>query len=342
MTGARFVSRRAAGVTLCRVMTPGSRIPVTLLAGFLGSGKTTLVNRILSTEHGQRVAVIVNEFGDVGIDGRLIKASSDDVVELANGCICCSVREDLTETLTSMLRRSRRRFLAGPKFDRVLIEASGMASPGPSVQTLLAVQELADAYELEGIVTLAHAQHVEDQLREHPEAAEQIGYADLLLLNHVDRVDEATLTRAEAAIHACNGEARVLRTRHADVDVESLLHTRSRRPESWRLDASVPREVHHSDGVTTIALRSRQPLDYIRFKTWMNFLLGFRKHQVLRMKGILRCHPHEVAVVVQGIYQWVEIHPGTEAPPEESVLVLIGRDLDREKVQKGWEASHLR
>jgi G3E family GTPase len=325
-------------------MASSSRIPVTLLAGFLGSGKTTLVNRILSTEHGQRVAVIVNEFGDVGIDGRLIQASSDDVVELANGCICCTVREDLTETLTGMLRRSRRRFFASPKFDRVLIEASGMASPGPSVQTLLAVQELADAYELEGIVTLAHAQHVEEQLREHPEAAEQIGYADLLLLNHADRVDEAFLQRAEAAVRDCNGEAKLLRTRHADVDVETLLQTHARRPQSWqpeRWDDGPPR-TRHTSGVTTIALRSTAPLDYVRFKTWMNFLLGFRKHQVLRMKGILRCHPHEVAVVVQGIYQWVEIHPGADAPPDESVLVLIGRNLDREKVQKGWEASHLR
>jgi G3E family GTPase len=316
------------------------RIPVTLLAGFLGSGKTTLVNRILSTDHGEHVAVIVNEFADAGIDGQLIEGQ--DVIELANGCICCTINTDLTDTLSSMLRRRERRFFRGPQFDRVLIEASGLASPGPTVQTIRAVEELANAYEVEGVVTLAHALHVEKQLNEHPEAAEQVGYADLLLLNHVDQADAAQLERSERVLRDCNGAARIVSTEKANVDVAMVLGTHARRYETWSLEeAASSKEAKHSSGVSTITLRTTRPLEYTRFKTWLGFLAGFRRHEILRSKGVLHCHPHEHAVTVQGIYQWTELRPTEREAPKESVFVIIGRDLDAEQIQRGWEASHL-
>ena len=317
------------------------RIPVTLLSGFLGSGKTTLVNRILSTQHGQKVAVIVNEFADVGIDGQLI--DGQDVIELANGCICCTIRADLTDTLTNMVRRRNRRFFRGPQFDRVLIETSGMAAPGPTVQTLRAVAELSEAYELEGIITLAHAVHAARQIDEHPEAAEQVAYADLILLNHVDLADPSQREKSERALRHCNGVARIVATEHANADVATVLGTHSRSYEAWPLEDALSSDgAAHTNGVSTFTLRSDRPLDYTRFKTWLGFLMGFRRHEIMRSKGVLRCHPYETAVTVQGVYQWTEIRPAERPAPEESVFVIIGRDLDPEQIRRGWDAAHLR
>src|SRR5262249_29288269 len=214
-------------LSLCRGVTmahdtsqqsPADPVPVTLLVGFLGSGKTTLANRILSEQHDQRIAVIVNEFGDVGIDGQLIVGVEDNVIELSNGCLCCTVQGDLADTLRQLLVRRRQSVDAKP-FERIVIEASGLASPGPVLQGLLVDPTLHAHVQVDGVITMAHAKHIVQQLAEHPEAPEQVAYADHIILNHCDQCAGDELAAAEAALHACNQHADIEQTTRAAVDV---------------------------------------------------------------------------------------------------------------------------
>ena len=338
--------------------TQPDRLPVTLLAGFLGSGKTTLANRILSEQHNQRIAVIVNEFGDVGIDGSLVVGVKDNIVELNNGCICCTVRNDLAETLRDLMER-REQFAHTEPFERVLIEASGMASPGPAVQTLLMDRKLSTQFRLDGVITMAHAQHIVAQLQEHPEASEQVGYADRIILNHCDQSTPEALEAAASALRACNREASIVQSTRANVDVSTLLRTRTWEPEAWQLspteqacepDCDDENHDHHShgtvhtSGVGTLTLRLHVPLDLNRLKMWLLFVSKRQSHELMRLKGILNCKGHERAVIVQGVYQWLEMQSGSVNAPEESILVLIGRHLDAEELTREWtdcQARHV-
>lgn len=312
------------------------QLGVTLLAGFLGSGKTTLVNRLLSEPGGRPLAVLVNEFGDVGIDGRLVVAAEDDLVELANGCVCCTLRGDLERGLLQLLER-RGRMLGRARFEGVLIEASGLASPGPIAQTVQVVPALAAAYQLEGIVTLAHAARIGAQLDEFREAADQIGYADLIVLNHIDRLAEGELDAVVARVRRGNGVAVIVPAQRADVDLGLLrgLNTRSLRPNI----RATPAEPHaHTSNVVTLALTSETALDVHRLKIWLRFLSARPDGEILRLKGIVRCEGLARPLVVQAVYQWLEIGPGTGQPPERSELVLIGRGFDAEELERGWRA----
>jgi G3E family GTPase len=328
-----------------------ARVPVTLLTGFLGSGKTTLANRILSEQHDHRIAVIVNEFGEVGIDGRLVIGVEDNIIQLSNGCLCCTVRGDLVETLRSLLRRRKQGVDAVP-FERILIEASGLASPGPAVQTLLADPVLAAHLQVDGVITLVHAQHIVRQLHEHPEAAEQIAYADHIIVNHCDQCDASGLDEAESAIRACNTQATLERTTQARAAVDTLLQTHTweivtlqdRQPATALAHdhQAAPDHVGHEHsqahtcGVGTLTLRMTDPVDLNRLKLWLLFISKRRSHELMRYKGILRCQQQAGAVIVQGVYQWFEVRQSPEAHPEESVLVLIGRNLDATELQREW------
>ena len=197
-------------------VTP-SRVPVTVLTGFLGSGKTTLLNRILSEKHGKRIAVIENEFGEVGVDSELVIGAEEELFETNNGCICCTVRGDLIRILGQLMKRRDR-------FDYILIETTGMADPGPVAQTFFLDDELKNQFQLDAIVTMVDARHFEQHVDELNEPAEQVAFADLVLLNKTDLVDPASLERIERRIRGINGTAKILRTKNADVPIEKVLN----------------------------------------------------------------------------------------------------------------------
>jgi G3E family GTPase len=197
-------------------VTP-SRVPVTVLTGFLGSGKTTLLNRILSEKHGKRIAVIENEFGEVGVDSELVIGAEEELFETNNGCICCTVRGDLIRILGQLMKRR-------DKFDYILIETTGMADPGPVAQTFFLDDELKNQFQLDAIVTMVDARHFEQHVDELNEPAEQVAFADLVLLNKTDLVDAAALERIESRIRGINGTAKILRTRNADAPIDKVLN----------------------------------------------------------------------------------------------------------------------
>lgn len=321
-------------------------VPVTLLVGFLGSGKTTLANRILSEHHDQRIAVIVNEFGDVGIDGRLIVGVDDNVIELRNGCLCCTVQGDLADTLRQLLRRRRQAGDAQP-FERIVIEASGLASPGPVLQGILVDPALHAHVHIDGVITLAHAKHIVQQLADHPEASEQVAYADHIIVNHCDQCAGDALAAAEAALHVCNPHVALERATRAAVDIGRLLNQ-----QTWasaRVKAALEhgglRSDHghehahehlHTQGVSTLTLRAEAPIDLQRLTRWLLSVSTRRSHELMRLKGILHCQAHARAVVIQGVYQWLEVRQEAGELPAVSVLVLIGRHLDTEELRRAW------
>ena len=193
-----------------------SKVPVTILTGFLGSGKTTLLNRILSEKHGKRIAVIENEFGEVGIDQALVINADEEIFEMSNGCICCTVRGDLIRVLGKLMKRR-------DKFDYVLVETTGLADPGPVAQTFFMDEEIQSEFSLDGIVTLVDAAHIEQQLGRSDESTEQIAFADVLVLNKTDLVNDEMLDKLEARLRDMNRMARVVRTERSNVAVETVL-----------------------------------------------------------------------------------------------------------------------
>lgn len=355
---------------------PASPVPVTLLTGFLGSGKTTLLNRLVAAPEAGRLAVVVNETGDVALDARLVVGSTEEIVELRDGCVCCTVRGDLSAAVGRLLDR-RRAWLRRLRFDRIVVECSGLASPGPVVQTFLLDPKLAAETRVDGVLTLASAADVPRQLREHPETAEQLGYADLVLLNHVDRAPGALLDEAEAAVRAVNPNAPLVRTVRGELPVARLLDLGGADPARWRLGAgpSPPRspadghhpagahaheheghtheghthEAHtheslapdphlHTPAVTHVSLASDRPLDLGKLKLFLQFVAARRTWTLFRLKGIFRCEGHQRAVVAHGVYQWLELGPGPFDAPPRSQLLLIGRDLDADELRRGWAA----
>ena len=205
--------------------TNDERVPVTILTGFLGAGKTTLLNRILTAEHGRRVAVIVNEFGEVGIDHHLLISSEQEIVEMSNGCICCTVRGDLLRSLFQLLEHRS-------KFDTLMIETTGLADPAPVVQTFFVDERIKSEFQLNGVVTVVDSKHIAQQIDHSPEAREQIAFADLVLLNKLDLISPEDLQELEYKIKNLNRAAHIYQTRNSDVEIAKVLDLQSSRHRS--------------------------------------------------------------------------------------------------------------
>lgn len=323
-------------------------VPVTLIAGFLGAGKTTLLRRILAESHGLRCAVIVNEFGEVGIDGDLLGRASlkragssgrSAVVELANGCICCEIQDDLRTTLLGLVGDDPGRV----NLDRILVEASGAASPGPAAQTFLIDGVLQSRVHLDGLVTLAHAGLIEHLLCTTAEAEAQIAYADRIVLNHADRVEPKEAERVASALCALNPLAEVRVAVHGDLPIDWVLGAVERGPLESRLTALVDGgATEHTMGLRSVSLVANGPVDVDALVIWLEFLAKRRSHELMRVKGVVAARAGHAAtprcIEIQGVYRWLEVTDGEGDAPLESRLVLIGRDLDEAEVRRGWLA----
>lgn len=338
-------------------------IPVTVLTGYLGAGKTTLLNRILSEDHGKRYAVIVNEFGEIGIDNDLIVESDEEIYEMNNGCVCCTVRGDLIRVVEGLMRRPGR-------FDAIIVETTGLADPAPVAQTFFMDDDVRAKTHLDAVVALVDAKHLPLRLKDSREAEDQIAFADVVLLNKTDLVSEPELISLEQTIRAINPSARIHRTERAGVTLDQVLDRgafdlqRALDNDPNFLEHDHPDHAcgpdcdhdhhHHGDhdhhshavadihdtSVQSISLRAG-PLIPDRFFPWIQKTTQIDGPNILRLKGIVAFDNDEERYVVQGIHMIVEgDHQRAWKPDEkrESRIVFIGRDLDQEKLKRTFEA----
>ncbi|MEJ2173524.1 MAG: GTP-binding protein [bacterium] len=321
-------------------MNQQDMVPVTILTGFLGSGKTTLLNRILQEDHGHRIAVIENEFGEVGVDNDIIEKSDEQIVEMNNGCICCTVRGDLIRILGDL---KERRDLGTLAFDRVVIETTGMADPGPVAQTFFTDEEIGGYYLLDSILTLVDAKHAEKQLDEFHEAQEQVGFADKVLLSKTDLVSEADVERLAERIKRMNPRAPIKSVHFGNAPLEEVLDLRG-----FNLNAileidpefltSIAHE--HHDEVESFVFRSDKPFDGDKLEQFLSGMIQVYGPDLLRYKGVLWMKGNARRVVFQGVHMMMGGDlgkPWTKGEKKASILVFIGKKLPRDLFIAGLE-----
>jgi G3E family GTPase len=319
-------------------LTAAQKIPVTVITGYLGSGKTTLLNHILTGQQGRKVAVIVNEFGEVGIDGQLIEQDGDEqLIEFNNGCLCCTVRGDLVTTIDKLRQR------AG-ELDAILIETTGLADPAPVASTFFVDEAVRAGTRLDAFVTVVDAVNLEKNLEQSVEAQEQVAFADIVLVNKTDLVSEEQLQRIERRVRTLNPLARMHRSANSVIDLGLVLDV-----NAFQLDAKLQVDPEflgdhaheHDAAITSIVLREARAIDMNRFMSWMAPLLQKEGDRYLRTKGVFNARGFNERVVFQSVRMlttMARFHAWSEDEPRRTEYVVIGRDLDRDMLEAGLAA----
>jgi G3E family GTPase len=316
--------------------TSSSSVPVTVLTGYLGAGKTTLLNRILTHEHGLKVAVIVNEFGEVGIDNQLVIDTDEEIFEMNNGCICCTVRGDLIRIISNLMRRRN-------KFDHLVIETTGLADPAPVIQTFFVDEDMREQMQLDAVVTVVDAKHIWEHW-DSSEAQEQIAFADVILINKTDLVTPEQLDELEKRIRGMNAIAKVYRTRNSELEMDALLGVNAfDLNRALEIDPQfLSEDAHeHDESVYSVALVESGELDGEKLQQWMSKLLQTQGPDIFRMKGILNLAGEDHRFVFQGVHMLFEGTRDRLWKPEETrknELVFIGRNLDEAKLRQDFRS----
>jgi G3E family GTPase len=315
-------------------------VPVTILTGFLGAGKTTLLNRILQEDHGHKIAVIENEFGEVGVDNAIIEKSDEQIVEMNNGCICCTVRGDLIRILGTL---KEKRDDGSLKFDRVVIETTGMADPGPVAQTFFTDEEIGNYYLLDSIITVVDAKHASKQLDEFHEAQEQVGFADRILMSKTDLVPADDVENLSKRIRKMNPRAPIKPVHFGNAPIDEVLDIRGFNLNAiLELDPSfLTDSAHeHADQVESFVFRSDKPFDGNKLEQFLSGMIQVYGPDLLRYKGILWMKGNPRRVVFQGVHMMMGGDmgkPWTKAEKKQSILVFIGKKLPRDLFLAGLE-----